>query len=75
MLHEVRSKTHQTLVKSMRRRKFVSKEIEHVKKRHREILEMTVLIFESSLERLNRRMDMTEEKIISKHELDKLRIV
>lgn len=74
MLHEVRSKTDQTLVKRMRRRKFVSKDIEHVKKRQIEILEMTVLIFENSLERLNRRMDITEKRI-SKHELDKLRIV
>lgn len=74
MLHEVRSKTDQTLVKRMRRRKFVSKDVEHVKKRQIEILEMTVLIFENSLERLNRRMDMTEKRI-SKHKLDKLRIV
>lgn len=43
-------------------------------KKETEILEMTGLIFEYSLERLNRRMDMTEERI-SKHELDKLRIV
>ena len=74
MLHEVRSKTDQTLVKRMRRRKIVSKDVEHVKKRQIEILEMTVLIFENSLERLNRRMDITEKRI-SKHELDKLRIV
>ena len=74
MLHEVRSKTDQTLVKRMRRRKSVSKDIEHVKKRQIEILEMTVLISENSLERLNRRMDITEKRI-SKHELDKLRIV
>lgn len=74
MLHEVRSNTDQTLVKRMRRRKSVSKDVEHVKKRQIEILEMTVLIFENSLERLNRRMDITEKRI-SKHELDKLRIV
>lgn len=74
MLHEVRSKTDQTLVKRMRRRKSVSKDVEHVKKRQIEILEMTVLIFENSLERLNRRMDITEKRI-SEHELDKLRIV
>ena len=74
MLHEVRSKTDQTLVKRMRGRKSVSKDVEHVKKRQIEILEMTVLIFVNSLERLNRRMDITEKRI-SKHELDKLRIV
>ena len=33
MLHEVRSNTDQTLVKRMRRRKSVSKDVEHVKKR------------------------------------------
>ena len=56
-------KLDQTLLKRMERGKVVSKEIEPVKKKQMEILELTIII-ENSLERLNRRMDMTEERLV-----------
>lgn len=57
-------KLDQTLLKRMERGKVVSKEIEPVKKKQMEILELTIIIIENLLERLNRRMDITEERLV-----------